>query len=378
MLNNEFPPLGGGTGTVNNEIFNQLKSNPNIIIDLITSAIHNNAEKTEFADRINIYKVPVNNKNIHHSSNLELIKYTLKAFWLARKLNKINKYDIVFAWSSIPAGFVALLMFLCYNLKYIVRVGGPDIPNFEERYKYLYKIITPIIKIIWRKASCLIAKCKTEKEMILNILPKLNVNIIHNGVDTAKFHPKQETLTIENPLKIICPARLIKRKGQEILIKAIHKLKSENINFQVFMIGDGDEKQNYIHLTEQLNLTENIFFLSYISRQEIIKYYQLAQIFVLPSYNEGMSNALLEAMASANVPIVTNVGGTEELVNKDNGFIFNTGNYIELYEILKQISLNTEQLIGLSRNALRTAQQFTWTRIVQQYIEILNSYIKTN
>ncbi len=321
MLNNEFPPLGGGTGTVNLEIFKQFKAEKDFTIDLITSGSNTETAPIHFSENIRIYKVAVNSKNIHHASNFELIKYSIKATVKALKLQKTEKYDLSFAWSTVPAGFVSFLLRTVFRLPYIVRVGGPDIPGFEERYKFIYKLISPLIKLIWKKSNLLITKCKMEYDMIKAINPRLKIKTICNGVDTDKFHPRKKA--IEFPLKIICPARLIKRKGQDILIKAIAELKKKNIIYHINFVGDGDEKSNYKKLAKQLKVSEQIIFSRYVERERMKDQYQNADLFVLPSYNEGMSNALLEAMACGLSVIVTDVGGTEELVEDgSNGFIF--------------------------------------------------------
>lgn len=81
MLNNEFPPLGGGTGTVNQAILNQLSSSPDLEIDLITSSPNNVYESVAFNKRIDIFKIPVDRFDIHHASNKELILYAVRSFF---------------------------------------------------------------------------------------------------------------------------------------------------------------------------------------------------------------------------------------------------------------------------------------------------------
>ncbi len=343
MLNNEFPPLGGGTGTVNLELFNIFKNNKNLKIDLITSSGNTKKEILQFSENIRIIKFPVGKKNIHHASNIELLRYVFKASLGAFKYHKKEKYDFIFVWSSVPAGFPALLLKFFTKTPYIVRVGGPDIPGFENRYKFIYKIISPIIKLIWKKAEFLTVKCKTEKEMIKAINDKLIIKTIYNGVDDKNFTPQNKNIS-EN-LKLICSARLIKRKGQYTLIEAISNLKKQGITIFVDLVGNGDEKDAYIKFANKKNVSKQIIFSGYVQREEMPEKYKNADIFVLPSFNEGMSNALLEAMACGLPVIVTNVGGTEELVNKENGFVFHAGNVDELVKILKHLHFQHEKQI---------------------------------
>jgi len=370
MFNNEFPPLGGGTGTVNLELFSIFKTIPNLKIDLISSAGGKKKEIEQFSENIRIIKYPVGKKDIHHASNLELVRYAIKATFAAFKFHRREKYDIVFVWSTVPAGLPAILLKLLKKLPFILRVGGSDIPGFEERYNFIYKIITPFIKFVWKRATTIIAKCKTEKEMVENINSKLKIQTINNGIDTSKFSFIEKEVNSE--LKIICSARLIKRKGQYTLINALAELKRSNINFHIDFVGEGDEKDAYIHYAKEKGVSEQITFSGYVPRKYMPEKYQTADIFVLPSFNEGMSNALLEAMACGLPVVVTDVGGTEELVDKSNGYIFKAGNSHALSEILKQLHQNKEQIKTLGQNSRKKAEQLNWENIARKYLKLFN------
>ena len=166
MLNNEFPPLGGGTGTVNRALLERFAQVPGLEIDLITSALGKRPEEERFAERIRILKVPVNNQNIHHSTNRELLTYAGRALPFALKRHHVSPYDFCFAWSAVPAGGIALALRRLAGLRYLVRVCGPDIPGFEQRYTGVYPVLSPVIRAVWRGAAIVVAKCEREAEMI--------------------------------------------------------------------------------------------------------------------------------------------------------------------------------------------------------------------
>src|SRR5688572_27582872 len=220
MLNNEFPPLGGGTGTVNRVMLEHFARVAGLEIDLITSALGKNFEEEPFSDRIKLYKVPVRNKNIHHSSNRELIEYSLRGLRHALKLHRKQPYDLCFAWSAVPAGAIALALRRLVGLRYIVRVCGPDIPGFERRYQSIQRFLLPLIRRIWYGAERVVAKSEREIEMIHAVDPYLSCLLIPNGVDIVAFKPNQ-TVPEAGPLRILCVGRLIERKGQHHLIEAV-------------------------------------------------------------------------------------------------------------------------------------------------------------
>ena len=75
ILDNEFPPLGGGTGVINYHVMTELDRHEQVQVDLVTSSrTKGQYEVEQFGSRGRIFKVPVHNKNIHHSSNVELLR----------------------------------------------------------------------------------------------------------------------------------------------------------------------------------------------------------------------------------------------------------------------------------------------------------------
>lgn len=360
MLNNEFPPLGGGTGTVNQAILNSLNGSTDLTIDLITSSPENIYESETFSERITIYKVPVNRFNIHHASNKELILYAIRALSYGFRKHRQRKYDMSLAWSAVPAGACALGLKWVSGLPYMLRVSGPDIPGFEERYKNLYPILKPLIRSIWRNAEIVIAKCSAEAEMIHEIDPSVGVTIIPNGVDTDQYIPG-EPIPDEGPLKLLCVARLIKRKGQHHLIEAVKRITVQGIDITLDLVGSGDAEGEYRELVKDLKIEDQVKFQGYIPREEIPAYYSQANVFVLPSYNEGMSVATLEAMACALPVIVSRTPGTEELVREgENGLTFEWGDIDVLTQHLLKLDSDRPFARQMALESRIQAHKFSW------------------
>jgi glycosyltransferase involved in cell wall biosynthesis len=373
MLNNEYPPLGGGTGTVNQAILQRLARDARLEIDLITSAENEQGETIHLSPTVRIFKLPVRRHNIHHASNGELIRYFWRTLALALQLQKVHAYDVCWAWSAVPAGGVAYALRWMAGLRYIVRVCGPDIPGFEDRYRRLYWFLTPLIRAIWRSAAIVVAKCAGEAEMIRRVEPRLIIKLIPNGVDLERFIPVDHHH--DGALQILCVGRLIERKGQRFVIEAIHKLQQRGVPAELNLVGLGDAESEYRGLAERLGVTKVVNFLGYIPREDIPNIYAQSDVFVLASYNEGMSVATLEAMASGLPVIVSRTGGTQELVLEDlNGWSFNWGETDRLTSLLEQLALNPPLLSNMREQARSHAERFTWEAACGSYMELLGSF----
>ncbi len=374
MLNNEFPPLGGGTGTVNQAILTRLAQRPELEIDLITSALGMRYERVQLAERVRMFKVPVANRNIHHSSNRELLTFAALALPYALRLQRKRRYDLVFAWSAVPAGGVALALRRLAGLPYILRVCGPDIPGFEQRYGALYPILTPTIKAIWRGASRLVAKCQDEADMMLAVQPGMQIDLVPNGVDLTRFSPAP--IEDAGPLHLICVARLIERKGQHYLIQALRRLVDSGHNVVLEFVGEGDARDDLITLVRNLGLTDRVTFAGYVPREEIAAHYAAAHGFVLPSYNEGMSVATLEAMAAGLPTIVTRTGGAEDLVAEGvSGHIVAWADVEALVARIAPLAKQRDLARQMGAAARVRAQQFTWEAATERYVVMFGGVI---
>jgi glycosyltransferase involved in cell wall biosynthesis len=373
MLDNEFPPLGGGMGTANLAILKYIAQHTEIEIDLITSALGGQTETTQFSKSIKIYKVPVWNKNIHHSSNRELIFYAVQALYKSFQLHRKNSYDFCFAWSALPAGAVAYFLSKWIKLPYMVWISGPDTPGFEQRYQRIYPVITPLLRKIWQGAVPLIAKCSEEVELIHAIDADVPVKIIPNGVDTDGFQPG-DPIPDDGSLKIVCSARLIERKGQHHLIQAVKQLCDEGIAIRVNFLGDGDSLSDYQQLSRQLKVEECVNFLGYVPRERIARYYAEAHVFVLPSFYEGMSLAALEAMASGLPVILTRTGGTDELVQDGvNGFTFEWGDVEGLAAHLRYLHQNRALARQMGVASRQRAGKYSWNVVSKHFFDVFTN-----
>jgi glycosyltransferase involved in cell wall biosynthesis len=372
MVDNEFPPLGGGMGTANQALLQCYAQRSDLEIDLITSGLDGTHELEHFAKQIRIIKVPVWNRNIHHSTWRELLLFAVQAARKSLQYHRSRPYDFCFAWSTVPAGAVALAVQHFTALPYAVWVSGPDIPGFEQRYNLLYPFLSPIIRRVWRKATYVIAKCAGEMEMIHAIDHDVNLRFIPNGVDLKIFRPGP-VIPDDGPLNVICVARLIERKGQDQLIKAVKRLSDEGFDVTLSLVGTGDSQPWYKDYARRMGVQDRVRFEGYVPREQINSYYDHAHVFALPSFNEGMSLAALEAMATGLPLLVTRTGGTEELVQEGvNGFTFAWKDNDQLTSHLRILVKDRALARRMGAMSRARAASFGWDEIAAGFLDLFN------
>lgn len=375
MLNNEFPPLGGGTGSVNQALMDRLAGTKRFEIDLITSAHGREPEQVSYADGIRIFKVPVNNRNLHHSTARELSAYAYLGWRKALNLHRERPYDVCMTWSTVPAGWIAHRLWKRFDLPYLVRITGPDIPGFEKRYRLLYPFIAPAIRRIWRDSNTVVVKCAGEARMVREVSPLIKPVTIQNGVEMSAFKPSCPPQAGE-PLRLVCVGRLIRRKGQDRLIAAMADLKALGVDVRLELVGTGDEEAVYQSLVQKRGLQGCVAFAGYVPREQIARHYAEAHVFVLPSDNEGMSVSTLEAMAAGLPLVVSRTGGTDELVDEGvNGFTFVSDDVAGLVAALHRLAGDPDMVARMGRASLEKVRPFTWDYVALAYSELLENVV---
>jgi glycosyltransferase involved in cell wall biosynthesis len=373
FFNYEYPPLGGGAGNATSYLLKEFSKIPNLKVDLVTSSTGAYKEE-KIGKNITIYYLPIgkNSSNLHFQSQKDLIVYTWRAFFFSLKLIKRNNYNLTHSFFTVPCG--ALSWFFCKwkKIPYIVSLRGSDVPGYSERFGIIYKIITPFVKVIWKNASKVFANSSSFKDLALKIYSKKDIGVITNGVSTEQFKPRpiEEKIEKSEAFKILCGTRVTPRKGFRFLIQAIKKLKDNGRNVHLEIIGDGNEKEELRALVRSLGMENEVSFVGVVSRDSIKEYFSFARIFISTSLNEGMSNAMLEALASGLPIIATNTGGTKEMVRSGlNGFVIKMKDVDDIVEKIEIIISNRETEERMATESRSISKNLSWKNVAKKYWE---------
>lgn len=373
FLNYEYPPLGGGAANATAYILREFSRIPDLKVDLVTASIDQQYNLEKIGYNVSVHRLPIgkNAGNLHFQSQKDLLIYAWKAFWLGRKLIKQNNYNLTHSFFTVPCGFLSLIYYRLYKLPYIVSLRGADVPGYSERFTTIYGILTPIIKLIWKGAAAVVSNSQGLKELAQKAEPGQAIDIIFNGVDIENFRPDSGIKPEGKFIITTGASRLTARKGIRYLIAAMAKLSPRYPQLLLKIMGEGSEMQNLKSQAEELKLENKIIFLGRMAREETSPYYGEASVFVLPSLNEGMSNAMLEALATGLPILATDTGGTKELVKDgENGFIIKMKDAEDLAEKIAAILNNKELRQEMAKKSREIAKQMSWEKVAEQYYDL--------
>lgn len=194
------------------------------------------------------------------------------------------------------AGIAARLL----NLPVIHRVGlAGDMEN-TWKVRYMHKWVHPL----------LLVPCAQIKAGILQNLPYLRseeIKIIRTGKMLSPALPS----TVNNPLRLVSTSQLNADKGHGDILQALAMLKDQGYQYEYHVAGTGRIEDQLKAQAKNLGLADCVFWHGFV--QNVRELVRTCDIFLLPSYSEGLPNALLEAMAEGLICIARNIGGVEEV-----------------------------------------------------------------
>jgi glycosyltransferase involved in cell wall biosynthesis len=367
MLNYEFPPIGGGGGQAHQSLVQQYAGRPGLEVDVLTSAPQPEFFTEQFAPNVTIYRAGIHKKDLHLWRRREVIEWLRKARRCYRSLIVTEDYDLVHAFFGFPTGW------LCYRtarqLPYLISLRGSDVPGDNARLQLEYKILGPLVfKPIWKNAAGLVACSQGLKARALKFLPSAEIDVIPNGIDLERFSPAPEFAAGRAALRLLTVGRLSTTKRLPLLIDAVDILNRQGCEVKLTVVGGGALELPLRQMLEEKNLRGAVTLVGRRGAEQMPETYRSHDLFVSASAQEGMSNAMLEAMASGLPIVTTRCEGVDELI-ADNGIVVNSTDPAELANAIRKLVDDPAMRKVMGVMARTRASLFSWSAAADQYLE---------
>jgi sugar transferase (PEP-CTERM/EpsH1 system associated) len=236
-------------------------------------------------------------------------------------------------------------------------------------------------------ARMLIADSADVAQMLLekqNIAPDKVVTIL-NGIDVQRFAAcdpmdyRRELGVNREQLLLGTVGRLVPVKNQALLLRAFARFQQSVVDSQLVLVGEGPERTALQELAQDLKISDRVHFTG--GRRDVPRILAALDIFVLPSFSEGLSLTLLEAMAAGKPVIATRVGGNPEVIKDGYNGLLVTSDHVEelLAALLRLAGRSGLPAPELGANARRTVvEKFSLDAMVQEYVAIYDRYDARN
>lgn len=323
--------------------------------------------------------------------NFRLLTYLISLFFTLIWITKKYDLKLYHAHHTIPTGFVAIVIAKIMRVPVVVTAhlmditthgadAGPleNIKDFESNF-----IFRRLIRFSLNSSNKIIAVSGDLASKIELMGINKDITILRNAVDISRFKPskniemRHKHKIEDHEVLILFIGHLEPFKGIFELLDAFNSIKTKHENCKLMIIGEGHDEQRVKETVSNFELDNSVIFKGKVSPETIQNYYQMADIFTLPSYTEGLPLVVIESMACGLPVVVSTVGGIPELVkDEDNGFLVPPRDSLSLTRKLERLVDSEKLRIKIGNRALETVDdEFNIDKKVDKMIDMYNKLI---
>jgi len=278
----------------------------------------------------------------------------------------------------------------CFSFKPVVRVAGSGITTCFYGKKPGKKLMRFPMKRLYDHSDLVIAVSNNTKELIQSVgVPEGKIRVLYNGVEEEFISNKSCPVRITEIRKryripddskvLVTVARVLPRKGQDTVIKALSHVLGEFPNLVYLVVGEGRYKDKFKELADETGVSENVIFTGGVAHNEVVDFIDLSNIIIMPNryWNnkiEGLPNALLEASARGKPVIAGNHGGSVEAVEDGvTGILTDPESVRDVADSLLSLLRDPEKAHLMGENGRkRVLQTHTQQAMIDNYVRALN------
>lgn len=334
--------------------------------------------KSEFSENVEYFVRGARTWPVRKGSAVEAFR-AWKDYKLFKK--RINKGDVSLVQTSTSLGFNSIIrdgLFLRYarkkGIKTIVFFRGWDFRAEKKAESYFW-----LFKYLFFKCDRIIALSKHTKEVLINWGYTGNVHVettlydkdLTRSINPEKLTNKFNRAEKEKVINLLFLSRIEKRKGICELLEAYNALKKKALEYRLTLniCGDGSELEKIKNIIFRDNI-KDVAVSNFVEREGKIDAYTHAHIFILPSYGEGMPNAVLEAMGFGLPILTTPVGGINDFFERgENGQFVRVKNAGDIEEKILHMIDKPLNMHEISHNNYHKANKCFRSDIVAKRIE---------
>ncbi|MBS3052175.1 MAG: glycosyltransferase [Candidatus Aenigmarchaeota archaeon] len=368
-LGKYFPPDIGGVERFTYVVAKEIVKLKNEVIVVVFN--NSNKFKRERIDNIDVIRLP-------RIYNIFRTPLTLPIIKLIEDANP----DLIHLHIPNPWFELNLLFyFLKYPNSKIVVTYHSDVVNYTIvhfvgniiRYMYLLPLLFFSKKIMATSENYIHGSFAL-------YLFRNKTSVVPLSIDYTKFKTNDKIKTDKHVLLYV--GRLFRYKGLYYLINAIKMLSVKRKDFILYIVGDGELKNNLIDLTRKLKLNKYIKFLGKIPDKDILKYYNSCEIFILPSVfkSEAFGIVQLEAMCFKKPVISTNIKGsgiTYVNINNTTGIVVKPKDIESLSDAIGKLLNDKGLRLKMGYNAYkRVKMYFTKEKMIKNILNVYKNVVK--
>ncbi|HOQ19130.1 glycosyltransferase family 4 protein [Methanothermobacter thermautotrophicus] len=296
----------------------------------------------------------------------------LRSIWYSIR----KPFDVIHAHYLLPTGLIGLLCHWISGKPLIVTVHGSDVNKLARKNSLLFKISGYVL----RRASAVITVSRDLRDKVVEEfgVDGERVHIINMGVDTDIFRPLDRDKCRERlglPLNrrvILFVGNIIPSKGVHYLIESLREVEVGGVKCIILGAHVDEEYLKTLRgMAESINA--DVEFFEPVPYSEVAIWMNAADVFVLPSLEEGFGLVALEALACGTPVIATATGGIREFViDSETGYTVSPGDSSAIADRINSVldPANSSKVDSMRKKGIRIARSFSTLKQIERILEI--------
>ncbi|MCX6023798.1 MAG: glycosyltransferase family 4 protein, partial [Chloroflexi bacterium] len=309
---------------------------------------------------------------LEQCSPAEMASFIFAAAVPAVRLARRLRPDVLHVYFGIPTGPVGWLAARITGAPYLLSLRGGDVPGFlPGELGMIHRLTAPLTSLVWGAAGAIVANSPGLRDLAQRSYAKGHVQMTPNGVDTRFFTPPISRPD-GGPLRLLFAGRLVEQKGVTYLLMALPAV-AERLgrSVELEIVGSGPLDVSLRAQAAALPPSVTVRFAGWLDRDRLAERYRAADAFVLPSFEEGMPNVVLEAMASGLPIVATDIYGNRDLVTDgDNGLLVPTASPDALADALVRLGADPATRWAMGARSRTRAETQGWDRVAAAYLDM--------
>ena len=305
--------------------------------------------------------------------------YFFKVFWQGRKAS------VIFAQDPVSVGFPSALASLILRKPLVLKVVGDyaweqGVNRFgvkelldeflNKKYGFWVEFLRRIEKFVANRSRAIIVPSRYLKSVLekWRVKPE-KIKVIYNSVNL----PKDSTRTVFGERTVLVSiGRLVPWKGFEMLIEIMPEILKKYPDAKLFIIGSGPESEALKLQATSYKLQANVKLLGSLPHEQVLKYLQAADVFLLNTGYEGFSHQILEAMAVGAPVVSTPAGGNKEILkDRENSLVVEYNNKNQWLSAISELLDNPDFARKLAENAKDEIHKFYGQDMIDKTLQVL-------
>lgn len=362
VLTHEYPPVGGGGGSVAQDLCEGLAARGHQV-HVLTAAWGNLPLSDEHGGLV-VQRLCSGRTQSFRAGIGAMLGYVLASAWAGLRLARRWKPDLIHVHFAVPAGAVAWLLNLLTGIPYVLTAHLGDVPGGSpEKTGGWFRWVMPFTPPIWRQAARVAAVSEFTRGLALAHYP-VEIQVIPNGVDTDRVSPPG--LEPHEPPTIVFAGRFVEQKNPLQIVRSLAQVAA--LPWRCVLIGDGALRPQVEVEIDRLGLQERFTLPGWITPAEVLEWFARSDILFMPSRTEGLPVVGVQALSMGLALVLGRAGGNIELVQEGkNGYLLNPDDTAGFVLALRSLLEDLAHLSAARRSSRALAARFDLQHVLDAY-----------